>query len=682
MSIASTMDAGFRDIFEKSGSIMLLVEPGCGRIVEANRAALSYYGYPREQLIGTSIDKINTLGWEETARERKQSVHPQSNNFAFRHRLASGEERDVEVYFSPIDSEQGPLVFSIVHDITGHKQAQEELRTTEAIYRNVFQTSLDAISISRLSDGVYIDVNEAFVDALGYRREEVIGRTAVELNLWISYEARDQFERSLNESPLRRTVELKLRKRNGDIFWGLASISHVEIEGVPYLVSALKDISDVKRAEERIRHLAFYDPVTGLANRRLLLDRLQGAMDSAESGHKQALLLVNVDNLRKLNDTLGHKIGDLMLKEVAHRLIACTRESDTVARPGGGEFAILVEDLSSHQEEAVAQVQAVAKKIQTAIGQLFRLAGHECQTSSSIGIVVFGTRMKNAAGVLQRAQIAMSQAIKAGRNRISFFSSAMQAFVIARGAIEEELRNAIKTDQLELFYQPQLATSRLMGAEALVRWSHPRRGLLPPGEFIPLAEETGLILPLGEWVLNRAFAQVAAWERRGVEQFSLSVNISPYQFQHPDFVDQVLAALDRTGANPQSIKLELTETIFMDNLKDAVTKMSLLKSRGLRFSMDDFGTGYSSLSYVKNLPLDELKIDRSFVKDILVEASSGAIARTIVSLGRAMRLSVIAEGVETEAQRDFLASLGCECFQGFLIGRPVSVQDFERAWLR
>jgi diguanylate cyclase (GGDEF)-like protein/PAS domain S-box-containing protein len=681
MSIVSTLDAGFRDIFENSGSVMLLVEPSCGRIVEANRAALSYYGYPREQLIGASFNEINILDWEETARKRRRSRYPGRKNFAFRHRLASGEERDVEVSFSPIDSKQGPLVFSIVHDVTGLRQPQAELRSSETIYRSVFQTSLDAVSISRVSDGVYIDVNQSFVDALGYRRDEVIGRTPSELNIWVSFDARDPFEKDLSRKSYQRTAEVKLRKRNREIFWGLASISDVEIEGVRYLVSVLKDISDVKRAEERIRSLAFYDPLTGLPNRRLLLDRLQHSMAAAGRDRKQALLLVHIDNLRTFNDTLGHKMGDLMLKEIARRLTACTRETDIVARSGGAEFAVLVEDLSARREEAAAQVQAIAKKVQATIGQSCMLAGHECLTSSSIGISVFGTRMKNAVGVLQRAQIAMSQARNAGRNRISFFSTAMQALIVARAAIEEELRNAIKTDQLVLFYQPQVVGQHLVGAEVLLRWRHPKRGLLPPGEFIPLAEESGLIVPLGEWVLDRVFAQAAAWERSSTKCFTISVNISPYQFQHPDFVTQVMAALDRTKANPQKIKLELTESLFMDNVKEAVAKMSRLKSRGLRFSMDDFGTGYSSLSYVKNLPLDELKIDRSFVKDILVDSSSGAIARTIISLGRAMGLSVIAEGVESEEQKQFLAQLGCEAFQGFLIGRPAALQDFEQAWL-
>ena len=682
MSVSSTMDPGFRTIFENSGLVMLLVEPGCGRIVEANPAALTYYGYPPEQLIGTSMSQINTLDWEETARERMRSPYPGRNCFTFRHRLASGEERDVEVFFSPINSNRGPLVFSVVQDVTKVRQRQEEPRTSEAIYRSVFHTSLDAVSIARISDGMFIDVNQSFVDALGYRREEVIGRTSLELNLWVSIESQDLFAKSNSETIPRRNVEVKLRKRNGEIFWGLASISEVEIDGVPYLVSVLKDISDVKQAEERIRRLAYFDTLTGLPNHRMLVDRLEQSMSSAASDRKQALLLVDLENLRMLNETLGHKVGDLLIKEVGKRLTACIRETDVAARTGGGEFAVLVEGLSARREEAAAQVQAIARKIQAAVAAPCMLAAHECRAISNIGIAVFGSRFKKPTSVLQRAQIALSQAKRAGRNKMSFYSSAMQAVVVGRAAIEEELRLAIKTDQLVLFYQPQVSASQLIGAEALVRWNHPKRGLLSPGEFIPLAEETGLIVPLGEWVLNKAFKQIATWARRaGPGRFAVSVNISVHQFQHPDFVEQVLAALDRTNANPEDIKLELTETILMDNVKDVVTKMSLLRSHGLRFSMDDFGTGYSSLSYAKNLPLDELKIDRSFVKDILADASSKAIARTIITLGRDMGLAVIAEGVETEEQRDFLSHLGCDSFQGFLIGRPVALDSFEQSWL-
>jgi diguanylate cyclase (GGDEF)-like protein/PAS domain S-box-containing protein len=681
MSKLATIDAGFRDLFVNSGSVMLLVEPKRGLIVEANPAAVSYYGYPQEELIGRSIEQINTLAWEETALERKRALDPERNNFIFRHRLASGELRDVEVYFSRIDANGGPLVFSIVHDVTGLKQAQEDLRASEAIYRSVFRTSLDAVSINRLSDGMFVDVNRKFLESLGYKRAEIIGKTSLELNFWVNRVAREQLLTAVREKSPVQHFEVQLRKRNGELFWGLTSASEVEIDGIAYLVSVMKDISDVKQAEERIRRLVFYDPLTSLPNRRLLLDRIKQSMEEAVDNNK-AVLLLDLMDLRRLNETIGNKCGDLFLKEIAKRLVACTRESDTVARTAGNEFAIMVEDLSAVREEAVAQVHAIAKKIQESVSQPCRLANHECQTATSIGIAVFSSRFKKPGGVLRRAQIALSQAKAGGPRKVSFYSAAMQSIVNARLVMEEDLRHAIKADQLVLHYQPQVTSAGLVGAESLVRWNHPTRGILAPGEFIQLAEETGLIHSLGEWVLNSAFSQVALWAKGyELKGFRVAINISAKQFQHPEFLNLVLDAAERSGANPANITLELTESIIMDDVKDVVRKMTLLKSRGFRISMDDFGTGYSSLSYVKKLPLDELKIDRSFVKDILVDPSSGAIARTILSLVRDMGLSVIAEGVETAEQRDFLTELGCHCFQGYLVSRPVGLEAFERAWL-
>ncbi len=681
MSTLSTMDAGFRDLFENSGSVMLLLEPRRGRIVEANQAAFSYYGYPPDQLIGRSIEQINTLDWEHTALERKRAIDPERNSFIFRHRLASGEERDVEIFFSRMDSLGQPLIFSVVHDVTGHRQALDDLRSSEAIYRSVFLTSHDSVSINRLSDGMFVDVNQRFLDGLGYKREEVIGRTSRELNLWANYEDREKLIQSFRETSSIQNAEVQLRRRNGEILWGISSVSQVIIDDVAYMVSVLKDISDVKQAEARIKSLVYYDPLTSLPNRRFLLDCIKQSM--AEAGdNKKAVLLLDLSDLRRLNETTGNRCGDLFLKEIAKRLVTCTRESDTVARTGGNEFAVMVEDLSVVREQAVAQVQAIAKKIQECVSQPCRLANHECHTATSIGIAVFSSRFKKAGSVLRRAEIALSQAKRAGLKKISFYSSALQSIVNANAAIEEELRHAIEADQLVLHYQPQVTSSGLVGAESLVRWNHPARGLLAPGEFIQIAEETGLIHSLGEWVLNKAFSQAAQWANQyELTGFRVAINISAQQFQHPEFLNMVLDATDRSAAKPENITLELTESIIMNDVKDVVRKMTLLKSRGFRISMDDFGTGYSSLSYVKKLPLDELKIDRSFVRDILADPSSGAIARTILSLARDMRLSVIAEGVETAEQRAFLSDLGCHCFQGYLFGKPLALQEFERAWL-
>jgi EAL domain-containing protein (putative c-di-GMP-specific phosphodiesterase class I) len=342
----------------------------------------------------------------------------------------------------------------------------------------------------------------------------------------------------------------------------------------------------------------------------------------------------------------------------------------------------MLEDLSDIPEEAAGEAEAVSEKILAAIDQPYWLSGRECFSTSSIGITVFGDKRESTNEVLQQADIAMYQAKTAGRNTMRFFAPALQAAVNARAAMEEDLRHAIKTSQFVLYYQPQVDCTRLIGAEALVRWNHPKRGLLAPGEFIHLAEETGLILPLGEWVLETACTQIAAWASQvETAHLSVSVNISARQFRQPDFVEQVLAALDRTGANPKNLKLELTESMLVDNIEDVIAKMTEFKSHGLGFSLDDFGTGYSSLAYLKRLPLDQLKIDRSFVRDILEDVGSRAIAQSVISLGRALSLSVIAEGVETEEQLGYLTRLGCHTFQGFLFSRPLPLQEFEGSWL-
>jgi EAL domain-containing protein (putative c-di-GMP-specific phosphodiesterase class I) len=371
-------------------------------------------------------------------------------------------------------------------------------------------------------------------------------------------------------------------------------------------------------------------------------------------------------------------MGDLMLQDVAQRVTKCIRQFDIVARLGGDEFVVLLEDLSEVPEEAVAQAKSVGGKILNAISKPYLLSGHGCRSTASIGITVFENCPEAVNKVLQEADIAMYQAKAEGRNTMHFFAPALQSAVNARAEMEGDLRHAIEERQFVLYYQPQVERGRLVGAEALVRWNHPKHGILAPGTFIPLAEETGLILPLGNWVLESACRQIAAWaDGEETRNIAVSVNISAGQLRQPDFVENVLRTLEATGANPQNLELELTESMLVDDVEDIIIKMTELKSHGLRFSLDDFGTGYSSLSYLKRLPLDQLKIDRSFVRDILSDSNGGAIAQAIISLSRTMGLSVIAEGVETEAQREFLVDLGCQAYQGYLFGRPIPIKEFE-----
>jgi len=435
----------------------------------------------------------------------------------------------------------------------------------------------------------------------------------------------------------------------------------------------------LKVAHDEIRSLAFYDPLTGLPNRRLLQNRLQQTLTSStRNNRKRAMLFVDLDNFKTLNDTLGHHIGDLLLQQVAQRVTRSTRQADMVARLGGDEFVVLLEDLSEVAEEAAAQARLVGEKILAAISQPYLLSGHECHSTSSIGITLFGGQPDVANKILQQADIAMYQAKAEGRNTMHFFAPALQTAVNARAEMEDDLRQAIAERQFVLFYQPQLKGGRLVGAEALVRWNHPKRGLLAPGTFIPLAEETGLILPLGNWVLETACRQIAAWGKwEETANITVSVNISAVQLRQPNFVENVLETLVSTGANPRNLELELTESMLVDDVEGIIVKMTELKQYGVRFALDDFGTGYSSLSYLKRLPLDQLKIDQSFVRDILNDASDGAIAQAIISLGATLSISVIAEGVETEQQREFLADLGCSAYQGYLFSRPIPVKEFE-----
>jgi diguanylate cyclase (GGDEF)-like protein/PAS domain S-box-containing protein len=440
------------------------------------------------------------------------------------------------------------------------------------------------------------------------------------------------------------------------------------------------DITERKAAEREIHHLAFFDHLTGLPNRQLLRDRLQHAL-AMEARNQQvgALLFIDVDNFKTLNDTLGHAIGDLLLQQIALRLQSCLRRGDTLARLGGDEFVIVLENLAATPDEAAALATGVGEKILASFAPAFQLAGYGHHCTSSIGVTLFNDQPATLDELLQRADLAMYQAKAHGRNALRFFDPAMQAVVAARAELEADLRAALQQQTFELHYQAQVdSLGRICGAEALLRWHHPERGWIAPASFIPLAEETGLILPIGQRVLETACAQLVAWAALPhMDALSVSVNVSARQFRQPDFVDQVLQVIDRSGVDPQRLKLELTESLLVDNMEETIVKMGALKARGIGFSLDDFGTGYSSLAYLKRLPLDEIKIDQSFVRDVLSDPNDASIAHSILALGQSLNLAVVAEGVETEAQHAFLADHGCQAYQGFLFNKPQPPAIFE-----
>ena len=684
----------FRATYEQ-GAVGIVHVTFDGEILACNPRFSAIVGYSQEELTGIRVRQITPpeyLSQSDEILDRLRGGATEFPSWEKPYVRKDGTRTWVRLTASiQRDGEGKPLHhITFVEDINAQKNAElaletvvRALKTSETRYRTVFQTMLDSVVVGRAIDGMFVEVNEAFIRLTGGERGEVIGKTPEEVNIWAEDSDRVTMTEALHCNGSFRDLEIRFRKKNGDVFWGIVSASVIELDGVSCVLSVTRDISAAKAAEDTIRDLAFFDPLTRLPNRRLLLDRLQQSLTSATRiPRKMALLFIDLDNFKVLNDTLGHQTGDELLQEVAVRLTAAVRESDTVARLGGDEFGVMLSNLSGTPEDAAAQAKSVAEKIFALVSKTYLIDGRELHSNSSIGITVFGTPHRSPNEILQQAEIAMYQAKAAGRSSIRFFSPGLQAAVNARAALEEDLRCAIKARQFVLYYQPQVDATGLIGVEVLLRWKHPERGILMPGDFIPLAEETGLIIGLGSWTLEAACAQAAAWATQiEAAPFAVAVNISAREFRQADFVEQVLGALDRTGANPVTLKLELTESMLVENIEDIIDKMTRLREHGLSFSLDDFGTGYSSLAYLKRLPLDQLKIDRAFVRDILSDVSSGAIAQTIISLSKAMGLTVIAEGVETEGQRDFLSSLGCSSFQGYLYSRPLPAEEFERKWL-
>ena len=440
------------------------------------------------------------------------------------------------------------------------------------------------------------------------------------------------------------------------------------------------DISEKREAFEKIEELAFYDPLTALPNRRLLLDRLRHALAYSERNKKMgALLFLDIDHFKTINDTLGHDMGDLLLKQVARRLNSCIRKSDSVARFGGDEFVILLESISQDIDDTASQTLLIAEKILSTIKEPYRLKAHEYKSTVSIGITLYDGYDTSIDELLKQADIAMYHSKEQGRNKICFFDIDMQHTITARVKREFELRKALENREFQLYYQVQVdREGKQFGAEALIRWLHPEHGMVPPLDFIPLAEETGLILPIGAWVIDHACAQLKRWEQHeDMSHLTLSVNVSVKQFRQKDFVDQVKAAIDRHTINPARLKLELVESLLLDDIDEVIASMHALRDIGIMFELDDFGTGYSSLQYLKTLPLHQLKIDRSFVRDIATDINDRAIILTIITMAKSMGIEVIAEGVETPEQQQFLIDNGCTKFQGYLFSKPLSCEDFE-----
>ena len=661
---------------EQSPVSIIITDPA-GIIQYVNPTFEQITGYTRAEVIGQNPRIISA---NEKAPEKYQAMWAtllagKIWRGEFRNRHKDGTLSWERAVISPVFNDRGVVIHFIANeeDVTEHKRIEERLRIAATAFE-----SQEGMFITD-AENVILRVNQAFSRITGYEAEEAIGNTP---SLLSSGRHDGAFYSAMHDAIAAEGVwqgEIWNRRKNGEVFPEWLTITAVRNEAgeLTHHVSTITDITQRKAAESEINHLAFYDPLTRLPNRRLLSDRLRQAMAaSSRSECEGALLFIDLDHFKTLNDTLGHHMGDLLLQEVARRLTACVREGDTVARLGGDEFVVMLEDLSKRPREAAAQTETIGEKILYALNLPFDLAGHDYHSTPSIGITLFTDHQNSSDELMKRADLAMYQAKAAGRNTLRFFDPDMQAAVNERAGLERDLRCALQENQLVLFYQAQVdGDGTLTGAESLVRWQHPQRGMVSPIEFIPLAEETGLILPLGHWVLETACKQLAVWAGDAqTAHLTIAVNVSARQFRQPAFVAEVLAVLEQTGANPERLKLEQTESLLLEDVEDIIQKMTELKARGVGFSLDDFGTGYSSLSYLKRLPLDQLKIDQSFVRDLLIDPNDAAIARTIVALAGSLGMSVIAEGVETEAQRIFLAGLGCHAYQGYYFGRPGPIE--------
>ena len=589
-----------------------------------------------------------------------------------------GKQLWLELLLTPVYDQHVKLqqYVMLLRDITDKKLAEQELE----IAAMAFETE-EGILITD-DKLVILRVNRAFTRITGYTSSEAVGQST---RLLQSGRHDEVFYRQMWEeiqSNHRWQGELWNRRKNGEIYSERLVISAVlDKDGqVSNYVGSFNDITEHKISEEKIHQLAFFDPLTGLPNRRLLLDRLGRALAMSRRHQRYgAILMIDLDNFKTLNDTQGHNMGDMLLTQIGKRIHACVRADDTVSRTGGDEFVVLLEGLHEDLKSAANLAEHVAEKIRLTLAQTINLGHLDYESSGSIGITMFDVENVNIDELLRRADMAMYQAKAMGKNNVRFFDPSMQAALEFRTAMESDLRHALLHQQFILHYQLQVsALGDPIGAEVLLRWRHPVRGLVSPLDFIPLAEETGLILPIGLWVLETACKQIAIWASDPIKSgMQLAVNVSARQFRHPGFVDDVTRILEETTANPILLKLELTESVVLEDVSIVIEKMQAIKKLGVGFSMDDFGTGYSSLSYLQRLPLTQLKIDRSFVQNLPDDVNNANIVRTIINLGASLDLNVIAEGVETEQQRDFLLQAGCQAYQGYLFCKPVAIEEFD-----
>ena len=673
-------DAWTNLILDTVPEAMLVVDEQ-GLVIRANAVAHTVFGYPAGALPGLTVEDLIPEPLRSGHANHRAlffanpDCRPMGEGRVLTGRRADGSEFPAEIGIGTMRMDTQTFAVVSVVDISKRRRAEDELRIAAIAFQS--QSGMIVADVQ----GKILRVNPAFTRLTGYSAEEAVGSTP---RLLSSGRHPPDFYRQMWATIIEKGQwqgQIWNRHKDGRIFseW-LTITAVVDANGrTSHYVSSFSEITESVEAEARTHRLAYYDALTQLPNRRLLHDRIgQALVAISRNGLYGAVLLVDLDGFMAINDKHGHDCGDQLLIEVTRRLLLTVRDSDTVSRLVGDQFVVVLEELGSEAEEAAALAKQVGEKLGAAISQPCRINGNDVHCTASIGVSLFHMQ-DTVAQLLKHANFAMYQAKAAGRNALRFFDPVMQARIDDRSALITDLHTALTNQQLQLHFQPQFDTGgRVIGAETLLCWTHPQRGSVAPDVFIPLAEESGLIMSIGYWVLETACAQLKAWATNDhARELMLAVNVSPRQFAAPDFAHQVRSVLAASGANPQRLKLELTESLALDNIEDTIEKMKLLKALGITFSMDDFGTGYSSLAYLTQLPLDELKIDRSFVLNLPDNSTDGIIARTIITMGRSLSLKVVAEGVETEQQREFLERHGCHAYQGYLYSRPLPQGRFE-----
>lgn len=646
-----------------------------------------FFGAPESAILGkTDFDFVDAELAEFFLRKDKEAMaatRPVRNEewvtFA-----DDGRRALLDTLKTPLHDRSGKLigVLGIARDITERETASRQLALVDFALNHVKEAAFLADEAGYLQY-----VNDEACRTLGYPREQLLQMRMIDIDNDCSLP--EQWDTTWAQLKLQKTMtfESSHKGQGGNLFPVEISANYFEFAGQAYVLSLARDITDRKHVEEQIWNLAYFDPLTKLPNRRLLMDRLGHALASSHRSRAfGALLILDLDNFKTLNDTQGHDVGDRLLVEVAQRLSACVRREDTVCRLGGDEFVVVLEGLGQDERNAAHQSELVAEKVRLTLGQPYLLNPNEAQFhgSASIGVTLFSDQNLSVEALLKQADVALYQAKDAGRNQIRFFNPAMQAAIDARTVMEAALRRALDQNELKLYYQPQVNQhGSLVGAEVLLRWQQSNQAMVSPADFVPLAEDTGLILSIGQWVLDTACAQLKAWASDPrTRALQISVNVSARQFLQENFVKAVRHSLAQSGIDPSRLKLELTESVVLDDIEGVVSRMQELIALGLSFCLDDFGTGYSSLSYLKRLPLDQVKIDQSFVRDVTEDQNDAAIVRAIMAISRSLGLQVVAEGVETQAQRDFLLQNGCTVYQGFLFCEPVPIEEWERCLVR